>query len=694
MSFVDLVFRQRFGIKSFRLTVVALVWASVAVPVLILCLYQLRDDYEQRLASNRAELERRAERASFVIAQELRQMMSDLDRIASDGTVIRSLSFPMLSPLSSAKLDSFLKENSAAVNIISLDRELFPVEILPDTALTADLSAYKTFMDEVIAAPESIRDPRPRLFLSVPDKNTGTRQILFVRPILTANNSISQPFVVTGLLFATISSEKLIAELREKDGAEFPWLQLYSQQQLVYSSKPHADIQEQQRVDVNLGREDQALSLVFGSSSQGVARQVLMAYRAQGLMALLFIAAMGLVTKVLADKLGKPLSLLSRLTRNLSSGQMEPLPGIDSIHYQEFTEVFSLLNNMQATIRQQFDQLYEANAHLEEKVAQRTDALERNILLLDKQQQSLSNLVKYAISIQQLDGLDDIGSQTRQVAEHICEQGVGVYLARGEGFSGYLDYEALPPDARQLLNDKADQLRDYEGLVALMESNELLQIFSVGSTPNSYQGFLTTTKSQLSGRVHETLMVLCSILGSSLKQHNLTNRLDRLAHMDSVTRLPNRHYFNSVFADRQSHFDVAQAHTHFAVFVVDVNGLKPVNDTYGHEHGDQMLRQVAEALGRVVRPRDTVARVGGDEFYMILERANQKTCEQFAQRLRELQKDMCMDIGDKNIPITFSLGFASTDMDSLKNLIALADERMYFAKKKHYQNLQAAQMEK
>lgn len=621
-------------------------------------------------------------------------MMSDLDRIASDGTVIRSLSFPMLSPLSSAKLDSFLKENSAAVNIISLDRELFPVEILPDTALTADLSAYKTFMNAVIAAPESIRDPRPRLFLSVPDKNTGTRQILFVRPILTANNSISQPFVVTGLLFATISSEKLIGELRDKDNSGLPWLQLYSQQQLIYSSDLHAEVQEQQRVEVNLGREDQALSLVFGSSSQGVVRQVLMAYRAQALMALLFVAAMGLVTKSLADKLSKPLSLLSRLTRNLSSGQMEPLAGIDSIHYQEFTEVFSLLNNMQATIRQQFDQLYEANAHLEEKVAQRTDALERNIMLLDKQQQSLSNLVKYAIAIQQPDALENIGPQTRQLAEHICEQGVGVYLARGEGFPGYVDYEALPPEARQLLNDEANQLRDYQGLVELVESNALLQLFAIGNSTHSYQGFLATTKSQLSGRAYETLMVLCSILGASLKQHNLTNRLDRLAHMDSVTRLPNRHYFNSVYADRQSHFKAAQAQTHFAVFVIDLNGLKPVNDNYGHEHGDEMLRQVAQALSRVVRPRDTVARVGGDEFYMILERASQKTCEQFAQRLRELQKDMMMEIGSERIAITFSFGYASTDMDSLKNLIALADERMYFAKKKYYQNLQNAGIEK
>jgi diguanylate cyclase (GGDEF)-like protein len=373
---------------------------------------------------------------------------------------------------------------------------------------------------------------------------------------------------------------------------------------------------------------------------------------------------------------------------------LDVLPGIDSIHYQEFTEVFSLLKNMQATIREQFDQLYEANAHLEEKVAQRTDALERNILLLDKQQQSLSGLVKYAIAIQQQDGLENIGPQTRQLAEDICEQGVGVYLARGEGFSGYLNHAGLPPDARQLLIDKADQLRDYEGLVKLADTTELLQIFAIGNSANSYQGFLATTKSQLSGRVHETLMVLCSILGSSLKQHNLTNRLDRLAHMDSVTRLPNRHYFNSVFSDKQSHFDAGQERSHFAIFVIDVNGLKPMNDNYGHEYGDQMLRQVAAALGKAVRPRDTVARVGGDEFYMILESAGQQTCEQFAQRLRELQKDLFMEVEDKRIAITFSYGFASTDVDSLKNLIALADERMYFAKKEYYQNLQNAQEHK
>jgi diguanylate cyclase (GGDEF)-like protein len=121
--------------------------------------------------------------------------------------------------------------------------------------------------------------------------------------------------------------------------------------------------------------------------------------------------------------------------------------------------------------------------------------------------------------------------------------------------------------------------------------------------------------------------------------------------------------------------------------VVDVNGLKTINDHYGHHHGDEMLTLIASALKNTARSHDTVARVGGDEFYIILENANLETCEQFAERLTSTNNELSMKINGDTLPVSFSFGFASTDMDSLKNLLALADERMYFAKKNHYKAL-------
>lgn len=689
----------KFRIKSFRLTVVALVWVSVSVPVLILCVYQIRDDYEQRLVTNQREIEHETERASFVVSQALRQVMSDLDRVASDGTVIRSLSFPMLSPLSVAKLQAVLDENKSVSTIMSIDHDLFPVEVLPNAALSENLSAYEKFMGEVLGSPESIRDPRPRLFLtsankkdSKNDKNKKANELTFVRPILTANNSVTQPFVTTGLLFVRIDPQKLIEELQIKTQLSYEFLQLQNQEVSIFESgaKESGNLFLHRAV-ISLGRDDQSLSIVLGSSANRIMSQVLMAYRMQALMALLFISLMLFITQRLADKLAQPLRVLSKLTSNLSSGQFDQdsVQKIDvgSINYQEFTEVFTLLKNMQATIREQFKQLYEANSHLEEKVAQRTEALEKNLLLLDKQKESLSGLVKYSIEVQQAVSIEEAGLITMSLAERICDQKIGLYVLRSESFTGYQNYSSLTPEYRQFLADHGRELNDYTSLLRFAKNSQRLQVFPIGSSTPSYQGFLVTEKSERSAQTNEAIMVLCTMLGSAIKQHNLNSRLSRLAHIDSVTHLPNRHYFNSKFNEKLNAFNETDIKTHFGIFVIDVNGLKTINDNYGHQFGDDMLKVVATAIKKLARANDTVARVGGDEFYIILENARVDSCEHFATRLKDASAELTMKIEGNVIPISFSYGFASTDLDSLKNLIQLADERMYFAKKKYYKKI-------
>ena len=110
-------------IKSFRQTVVLLVWACVSVPVIILSTYQIRDDYQQQLESDYRELALESERTALVVSQELRQIMSDLDRVASDGSVIRSISMPILSPVSVRHLQEFLGSHPSASSIMLIDEE-------------------------------------------------------------------------------------------------------------------------------------------------------------------------------------------------------------------------------------------------------------------------------------------------------------------------------------------------------------------------------------------------------------------------------------------------------------------------------------------------------------------------------------------------------------------------------------------
>jgi len=156
-------------------------------------------------------------------------------------------------------------------------------------------------------------------------------------------------------------------------------------------------------------------------------------------------------------------------------------------------------------------------------------------------------------------------------------------------------------------------------------------------------------------------------------------RFRHLAFHDSLTGLPNR-------AALQARLDVALAEARrgsdlVAVMCLDVNGFKRLNDTMGHEAGDQLLEIVAERLRKVIRGNDTAARMGGDEFVLVFPHAHEGTAQKLAERvLRALH--VPYQIGGKAVEMTTSIGvsvFPDDGPDS-RTLLRLADSAMYRAK--------------
>ena len=118
------------------------------------------------------------------------------------------------------------------------------------------------------------------------------------------------------------------------------------------------------------------------------------------------------------------------------------------------------------------------------------------------------------------------------------------------------------------------------------------------------------------------------------------------------------------------------------LFMIDIDHFKNLNDTYGHQAGDHVLRRVSEVLAAGLREYDIVARYGGEEFSIILPATGKDTGATIAERLRASVEKQKYRHKDKSIPVTISLGVASypEDGDSPEGLISAADKALYAAK--------------
>ena len=155
--------------------------------------------------------------------------------------------------------------------------------------------------------------------------------------------------------------------------------------------------------------------------------------------------------------------------------------------------------------------------------------------------------------------------------------------------------------------------------------------------------------------------------------------LDRLAHCDTLVPVPNRRGFL-----RQLELTIARFKRYrdpAAVLFVDVDGLKLLNDCFGHPAGDTALIHVASLLSRGVRDSDCVGRLGGDEFGVLLDHADAATAEETARRLVESIADEEFFIGGQPVPISVAIGFTLIEVDDTPcAILARADAAMYQGK--------------
>ena len=177
------------------------------------------------------------------------------------------------------------------------------------------------------------------------------------------------------------------------------------------------------------------------------------------------------------------------------------------------------------------------------------------------------------------------------------------------------------------------------------------------------------------GEVEHYVAVFSDI--SSIK--NAQRRAEFLSTHDPLTGLPNRNLFNDRL--RQNLAAARRNNSRVGLFFVDLDNFKTINDTLGHDVGDELLKQAAQRLREVVRDVDTVARIGGDEFTAILADANDEAAEKVGSRLID-ELSTSFHIADRDLFVTASVGvaFFPEDGDNSTTLIKAADTAMYRAK--------------
>jgi diguanylate cyclase (GGDEF)-like protein len=160
--------------------------------------------------------------------------------------------------------------------------------------------------------------------------------------------------------------------------------------------------------------------------------------------------------------------------------------------------------------------------------------------------------------------------------------------------------------------------------------------------------------------------------------------LQDMAMRDDLTGLPNRRYF---YARLQGELELARNfRRHLAVLVLDIDGFKGINDSYGHKAGDVVLAHVGKLLPHGVRGSDVPARIGGDEFAVIMPATNKEGAYVVAERLQQaLQGTLTVNEDGVQVHLRVSLGMSGYPWsgDNVDAIVQRADAQMYAAKTVH-----------
>jgi diguanylate cyclase (GGDEF)-like protein len=342
-------------------------------------------------------------------------------------------------------------------------------------------------------------------------------------------------------------------------------------------------------------------------------------------------------------------------------------------------------------------ELATVNKQLEEQVVSRTTELRHSLEELEKNNLIFHSLVETSISMQNRSDIDEFIDNTLIHLSALFEDMLFCVILATDVQS--IDKNAYMVGISQSeiswLNEQL-QNRMFQDVSAmrLERANEestlfLYHVFPLRGTDTHLLGYFVIKTSSTVNLNNEVLLLFAKQLSSAIENRLLTIRLESQATTDSLTNVNNRLAFERDF-ERATYRTSRYAGENLGLLIIDVNGLKKLNDTHGHMLGDRVIIFVADVLKQAIRKSDQVYRMGGDEFFVLLAPGHNESCKHLAKRIRQLVQARALLVnensanGTDSINIALSIGYATTEEYDICELVNVADQRMYEDKKSFY----------
>lgn len=184
---------------------------------------------------------------------------------------------------------------------------------------------------------------------------------------------------------------------------------------------------------------------------------------------------------------------------------------------------------------------------------------------------------------------------------------------------------------------------------------------------------------QFSRNCQEMIEMIAAQLAIKIDLAHSHEQINAMTLKDSLTGIANRRAFDTALSSMNERSK--RRNSSFSLVLCDIDLFKSINDTYGHPFGDEVIKQVAQQLSSVVRSGDLAARIGGEEFALLLEGADARGAIDVAERARNNISGLKMHQNGKPVGVTISLGVAvSTNDLDMEGLLQAADHALYQAK--------------